>query len=727
MREVFLSVIKPYFKNICTPLESMPENGLLPPSVYKVRKPLNLYSLIEQLDKCGYKILKFVLNFNSKVIGVLANSQHSAINGFVPCYPSGLNEDLKDSLGFVFMTDLSLWNNYNDTMEFLNVLDKKSKKRGKVSVIPCKPMFKVVEDELVVGILTETDQFIQLSETISETDIEEGSPYYIPTFKNSNYIINKDKGQMESVDSIITISNKVDEERVDYIKKIKLETNFYNVFRNTVRILLIDYENIKIKEKIETEIKKQYITYTQKLANINELLIKRLVKDKIQFIGDSNYYKLIQEVSTCIVKNADTCKNTPNLCALTDGDKCKLILPEKNLLTNKPNEAMYYNKMADELIRYNRIKSFMLQPEMYLSFGNIGYNLRDNEIILTQSSLTQEYFEDIIEAKINKYIGSTSYDEARPIISQNYDNTIKNLGESTIDEKECKKTVKSKISISQWVSSFPKNFTEISYGKSVYCTFNIIMDIIERKTGKYISVNEIKNTLYDEYKKYLQNYGDKILDILTIEGKKSLCDRVRTGALTFTDLIYSEKYFITPFDLWLLVNKFEIPTIFISQTPILESSYESTGFIAYGEEENKFVFIIIPVLKAETEPGFKIIEDEEKSIFISLDKLTNTENRRNIIFDDKITIKSYLVTFTKNIRPPAVVEVVKPKKKMLIVDEEEDEEAIKNPNIVEAVRQLPEIEFVEKPKTKKVKIVAVDKKRNQTTKNRKVLIIDSSD
>jgi hypothetical protein len=568
-------------------------------------------------------------------------------------------------------------------------------------------------------------------------DIPEGSKHYIPTIKNSNYIINKDKTPMKSVDSIITNSNKVDEERVEYIKKIKLETNFYNVFRNTIRILLIDYENIKIKEKIESEIKKQYITYNQKLSKINELLVKYLVKDKIQFIGDSNYYKLIQEVSTCIVKDKDTCKNTPNLCALTDGDKCKLILPEKNLLTGKPNEAMYYNKMADELIRYNRIKSFMLQPEMYLSFGNIGYNLRDDEIILTQSSLTQEYFEDIIEARINKYIGSTSYDEARPIISQNYDNTIRNLGDPYINKQECKKTVKDKISVTSWLSTFPRNFTEISFGKTVYCTFNIIMDLLERKTGMRITVSEIKNVLYDEYKKYLQNYGEKILDILTMEGKKTLCERVKTGAISFTDLIYNEKYFITPFDLWLLVNKYEIPTIFISQTPILQASYESSGFIAYGEEENKFVFIVIPVLKAETEPGFKIIEDEEKSIFISMDKLLNTENKRNIIFDDKITIKSYLVTFTKNISAPVIEQVVKPKKKLLIVDDEDEDEnknkklieEIKKPNIVEEVRELPEIEFIEqpKPKTKKVRVVAVDKRRNKTRNNKKALIIESSD
>jgi hypothetical protein len=51
-------------------------------------------------------------------------------------------------------------------------------------------------------------------------------------------------------------------------------------------------------------------------------------------------------------------------------------------------------------------------------------------------------------------------------------------------------------------------------------------------------------------------------------------------------------HFISPFDLWLIVNKFEIPTIFISQTPLLQSSYETNGFIAYGEEENKFFPIL---------------------------------------------------------------------------------------------------------------------------------------
>ena len=34
-------------------------------------------------------------------------------------------------------------------------------------------------------------------------------------------------------------------------------------------------------------------------------------------------------------------------------------IPKENLLTGKDNEIQYFDKIADELIRYNRIKSFI--------------------------------------------------------------------------------------------------------------------------------------------------------------------------------------------------------------------------------------------------------------------------------------------------------------------------------------------------------------------------------
>ena len=73
----------------------------------------------------------------------------------------------------------------------------------------------------------------------------------------------------------------------------------------------------------------------------------------------------------------------------------------------------------------------------------------------------------------------------------------------------------------------------------------------------------------------MNKYFYKIVDILIIEGKKTLGDQVKDEAklLTFDDFIYTDNYFLTTFDLWLLVTKFEIPTIFISQQFILQTKY----------------------------------------------------------------------------------------------------------------------------------------------------------
>jgi hypothetical protein len=234
-----------------------------------------------------------VMNFNNKIIGVIAESPTNIKTScFVPCYPSSYDENIKANLDFVFMTDLSLWRSYEETFTFLNKLYNVSKRRNVSSEIPCKPMLKVVEDSLVVGIITETNQFIQLSSPIPEIDIK--AEYNLPSLTQNNYLVQKtnDKDKFISSDAIITTSSGVDTERVEYIKKIKYETQFYNIFRNTIRILLNDYSNIDIREKIESEMLKDYILYSQKLNNITSLL-KKLVENKITFTGDSKYYKLI--------------------------------------------------------------------------------------------------------------------------------------------------------------------------------------------------------------------------------------------------------------------------------------------------------------------------------------------------------------------------------------------------------------------------------------------------
>jgi hypothetical protein len=689
MKAVFKELIKPFFELICRPLDSMP-------NVYKAKRPLLLYNLIQKLDEYEYQVLKLVMNFNNKIIGVVAEEPGGTERtGFVPCYPSALDDNLKKDLDYVFMNDETLWDTYTNTVQFLNKLDKRSKKRRDEPAIPCKPAFKIVEDEMVVGILTNTNQFIQISQPLRIDEIDQDLD--LPSITDEDYIVNQKDKPMIQTDSQIITQNIVDTEREDYIKKIKLETSFYNVFRNTIRILLNNYENIKIREKIESEMIKEYIIYSDKLLNINKFL-RELVGDKIQFIGDENYYKLINEVSTCIVKDNDKCKDTPNLCMVTETGKCNLILPEKNLITDKQNEPIYFGRMADELIRYNRIKSFMLQPQIYLSFGNIGYNLRENEIILLQSSLTQEYFDNLIPSVTNKYVKYNSYDETEPIITQTYDNNIRSLDEAIgqTNEVVCDKVKKNHITSSLWKKCFPENYIEIEYSKHKFCTFNFIIDLIEKKTGKKYGINEIKNELYDEYKQYITNDAtrDKIVDILIIEGKKTLGDQVIAGTLSFANFIYTDNYFLTTFDLWLLVNRFKIPTIFICQKFILQTKYQNHEFVGYGDFNDEFAFVILPGFRAENIPNFKIIQSDKGDVFISLNVIIEEclINIQNAI-RNKISIQEYLDEF---FMPP---KTTYKKKNPLLIEEIDIEKPkdIKKPKKIEEQNKIEEEKKIEKP------------------------------
>ena len=107
------------------------------------------------------------MNFNNKIIGLIAEEpEPSNRYGFIPCYPSSLEEKLKPDIDFVFMTDVSLWNTYTDTIQFLNRLDKRSKKRRSEPDIPCKPAFKIVEDEKTsvnsIGVVSCSVWFVEL-------------------------------------------------------------------------------------------------------------------------------------------------------------------------------------------------------------------------------------------------------------------------------------------------------------------------------------------------------------------------------------------------------------------------------------------------------------------------------------------------------------------------------------------------------------------------------------
>ena len=700
MRAIFQKIIRPILREICRPLPSMP-------TVYKFKHPILLEKLATILNEKNYTIEKQVLNYQSKVIGVIANK--NGISGYIPCYPASMDQTIPN---FVFMNDDSIYNTYDKTIKFLTMVYKDTK-----GVVPTNPELKILEDEHVVGILTETNQFVQISKPIDISSVKDS----IPVIKDNNYIVNKNARPIVSAESYISSTDAIDTEREDYIKKIKLETNFYNVFRNTIRILLNDYENITLRETIEKELNASYVLYSTKLHKIIDYL-RALVEDTIVF-SDNYDYNLINYVSTCVTLPSNKCESKNPVCSFTKGKKCQLIIPKRNLLNDKnSNEIIYFGKMADELIRYSRIKTFIFQPQTYLSFGALGYNLRENEIIVIQSLLTKDYFDGLVPEDINKYARYNTYDNAEPKISQVYDNTFeinKSLNITVQKEEEREKRVEDEkekctpkethISSKMWKDVMPAGFRELYYNddSDINCGFQMLSNIIYKFTGNKLNKNKIKSVLDEEYSKYFSTYGSQILDILISEGKKTQGTRVKSNTLSFQDFIYLDDYFITNLDIWVIMQKYNIPSIIVATKPIIITNRLKNFLVLYGTPQDDFVFIYSPALRPENIPKYSVIvkdSSQDDKMLHFLDVIKNDETRREIVdsIANNFTLEKMFQTFTKK-------STIKAKPKLtgkIVVEESSEEDAPVMsiaPNKEKKSKKQKATVVIAKPKTKKLK------------------------
>jgi hypothetical protein len=651
LRAVFTKIIKPTLGERCKAFPSNPEYE----KKYKFKHPPLLDNLIAELmDNKGYTILNQVLNFQGKVIGLLVKSRTNK-EGFVPCFPSSLTtllntkkygkktcdleSDNRCDFDFVYLSD-TIWKSYNETLYFLkeyyNYKDP-DQELDNNDYFGENSFCKVVNNEQIIGFLTNTNQFIGIIDPIAINVVNDD----ICQITNNDMLV-------ADIETLTTLN--VDTERTDYIKRIQLETNFYNVFRNTIRILFNDYSNSDKRKDIQIECKKRFIVYNQQIKKVIDML-RDLVGKTIRFSTEEDgfNYKNINEneIHNCIKLTKDKCSDESGICQITD-DTCSLILPKNNLITQNDNETFYYSKMADELIRYNRIKSFIFKPQAYLSFGQIKYNLRDNEMLILQDLLTQEFFENLIPADINKYAKYNTYDTAEPIISQTYKKNFE------LDEiinpnhvRDCFPSEPTIIKSITWIKCFPKSYKEVSYtGKSNFCALYLLIDLIKQFKGTNLSIDDIKDTLIDEYKRLTENYKNSkrintIIDILKEEGQFD-ANQLLDGTINFEQMILQEGFGAVNFDLWILLVKYEIPSIFISSKVIPETRFKYKEFVCYiddsnNTDKNKFAFIVIPAMYKRHDlknPEYKLIVNEDGDIPISLDNLNEENCLRNI--DDAI-------------------------------------------------------------------------------------------
>lgn len=390
-----LPEIEQLSKKYCKPKNSMPSKYDFEHAKY------DLHQMVELLRESNYDVLQQIVNYQAKSVGVIVLATDSQNAVFVPCKPSpiDLNLDFTDGKNQVHIDfiDNVLSNDYENTVNALHDISEKTHKK-----IKCLPVQKIVNSNgKIFGIMTETNQFVRVEPQIDAKSIKDD----IPVIYSSDYI------------GADISSREPDATRIAMIRNIRLESQFYSVFRSTIRTLMSYYENRVYKLDILNIIDYD-IPRSEKNQRIEEEL-RNIVKESIIFQENIPLDSLSSNISSCI----SNCKDKSH--CFHDNDTCRfqLTIPHLNLVTGFDNERLYYGRMSDELIRFKRIRSIMMEPIHYLNLSNITFKINDNEILLLDSAMNSDYFNELNVFNVNEYIKNITFDIAKPDLTQNYVNT----------------------------------------------------------------------------------------------------------------------------------------------------------------------------------------------------------------------------------------------------------------------------------------------------------------
>ena len=607
----------------CKPLPSMPKE-------YKYKQNISANEIYDILNKLHYNIVSQVANYSGKIIGLIIKPSDANNNSvFLPTLPSSVLHNIN----VVYMDNIK-WSEYTATRDILSQISENTNQQ-----ILCKPLLKIVEDGLIVGILTETNQVIGINPPITN-DVDDGLAF----IKTTSY---RDNGYYEADKNIQTTTSQ-DTARTATVQNIHLETQFYSSFKNTIRILLNDPTQFTLKEKISDILNDNRYLYRIKLKKI-EILIKYLVRNTISF-DDMDESILNAMGSTSITDCTEYNENKPY--CIVKNDNHHLVIPSQNLLSGMDNEQLYFGRIADELIRYKRVRLFMMEPNRYLNIGTTDYRVNSDEVILLQSILTDEYWDNLEAFYTNEYIRNLNFDNSEPANTQTYSSEISISQQNDMDVivpgksalGECIKEELDGVignSQSKWKQIFPNDSNETIYQCSHVCSYYLIQMIYQKHYNKEITLGELKKKLIKLYQQYESNNKSKVYDILRKQnGKLSMIKKVIQNKLTMEDLIMSEDYYLTTLDMWILASDLKLPIMLFSQSPLENLNLKVDWIIMGGNPlKDRFFFIRSPAISNKC-PEYRMVTPQ-RPLYDLEGFSTILENPDNYI-DNNMDFESYL-------------------------------------------------------------------------------------
>ena len=599
-----LHLIQYSMDNKCKPLQSLPK-------IYKFKTNVVLKTLLDVLQKYKYIVHTQVMNLSGRIVGVIVSENKTSPKGMIPCFPSSPILDIDYTLDYT--SDVL---SYEDTKGFLLNAHKKSS-----GSILSRPRVKIIEDNLIVGILTETNQFIQVTPTQDMYGDD------LPKKHSSN---------AADIDHISLTNDGRDTKRVLFMKNLELESKFFAVFRNTVRILLGKHKYISIRENIEKIQKSTRISYREKLVQITASL-KLLMDRYTKFTEyEASILENLPEITNCFQSNKETCAKKLFCFTEANGD-CALLIPKKNLIHGGDNEKMYFGRLSDEIIRYTRIQSFIFKPQVFLSFKKQGYNLHKDEIILLQSLLLDDYFDDLVMQTKNPYTLYNTYDTVLPLQSQTYsneDSLMNYIAQYKLFKEKQEVLVEDRIKCSppkrtnptgKWVKILPTGSSELVFNNEPsLCSFDILLVLLKQTNAKYnaFTLENLLEILSLEYGDMSVKEEKKILSIWKSQGKTKMALRVQNKEAAIADIIVGGLYYATNIDLWILARRFNIPLIFYSSTVLVENGKQ---FIVAntdaGDRDESYYFIKSPAVRIKSIPKYRLLVSKSGNARIPLSSI----------------------------------------------------------------------------------------------------------
>lgn len=544
--------------------------------MYKFVKNIDATSLIEKLNDNSYNVYKQVLNYQAKTIGFVIgklnvntySTKKELLKNtiFLPCLPSAIKHVIEP----VYMDDPTIWRDYHTTLSMFQEL--KTESDGELL---CGLICKVVDDGIVVGVLTETNQFIQLNPPIIlEDTLNDG----LEIIYNSNH---------NEADIAAATSSGIDSHRETEIIKISLESSFYYSFRVMVRRLLNQYDNIDLRNKLLlllTDARRSYMAKLNTVKNFIGIMISSTIVFSEFDISCINEIGKIKNRYTDFNIGINPDEKYCFLQSASNKTTNQLIVPKLNLVSGLDNEDMYILRITDEIIRYKRIQLFMFNPTIYLNTAKIHYNINTDEMLVLQSLLNGDYFKKLIEYNTSDNIKNLVYENAEPegINVDNYRMTVdldeqqqmtsvKFIKKHTSGDvnMECVADVRKIIGNKQnslWARIFPATVSEIIFKPSPFCSFEIVIRILQQYTNVKVTVQYVKEYLCSMYHKYIPKYNSKIIKILRMQGKRDISKRLVRENVSIDSVVFEDNYYLTDLDLWMIFENSKIPVIVFYST-----------------------------------------------------------------------------------------------------------------------------------------------------------------